>query len=91
MTFSSRRFGAASGFIQITGIAVYIVLLVQQHTASSDTMQHHLLAISVRMTLAGAVVAMVGLFVDKQKLFSLISLLATVPVLLAMAGWQGIS
>ncbi len=91
MTFSSKRFGASSGSIQLAAIAVYLVLLVHQHKVSNDALGHHLLAISVKMTLVGAVMAIIGLFADEQKLLSLISLLATLPILLVMAGWQGIS
>jgi hypothetical protein len=90
MTLSSRRFGAVSALIQIVAIAIYLVLLMHQHNASDDSLSHHLLAISVRMILVSAVVSVIGVFVDKRKALSVISLLATLPIVLLMAGWQGI-
>jgi hypothetical protein len=90
MTLSTRRLGVLSALVQLLAIAVYGVLLIHQHTVPSDEMGNRLLAISVRMALGAAVLAFVGLFVDKQKILALVSLLATVPILLCMAGWQGI-
>jgi hypothetical protein len=74
----------------VIAIVIYLVLLVHQHRVADDSLGHNLLAISVRMSLVGAIVAMLGVFEDKDKGLSVIALSASLPILVLMAGWQSI-
>lgn len=90
MTLSTRRFGVLSSSVQLVGLALYGILLINQHISPSVKVGSQLLAISVRLVLGAAVLALIGLFVDRKKTIAIISLAATLPILLLMAGWQGI-
>jgi hypothetical protein len=82
--------GAISAFLQFAAIVLYLLLLWHQHVVANGQLGHHLLAISVRMVLLAAVVSLIGLLIDKNKWLAALSLLSTLPILLLMAGWQGI-
>jgi hypothetical protein len=90
MTISARRFGGGSLLLEALSLVIYLVLLAYQRKVGNDAVEHYLLAASMRMVLLAGGIAMVGLFVDRKKGFTTICLLATLPILLVMAGWQGI-
>jgi hypothetical protein len=90
MEWSNRKFGITGMSLEALATIIFCGLLVTEKVTSNKTVAIFLLGLSGRLLLLAGLVTLIGMFIDKKPALAVITMILTFPILILMAGLQGI-